>query len=428
MVNRLTSCKGGIYVDEKLREKVALFRYGLIAPILNGQVSNRKEYLAEIAGKVHEVPHYGPREFTPKTLAGWLLAYRRAGFAGLKPKPRSDKGQPRKLTHEQEEHLLALRKEQRDLPVSVFYDRMVDKGEIIPGDVSYATIYRLLKKHGMIGKESARLPERKRFAYDTVNTLWQGDMSVGPYLVVDGKKRRTFLFAFIDDCSRLVPFAQFFFSENFESLRTVFKEALVRRGIPRIVYVDNGKIYRSDVFHVACASLGIALTHTQPYDAASKGKIERFFGTVKTRFLPLLKTQPASSLDELNRRFWQWLEEDYHRKIHASLGMSPLDMYLSQASRVRMVDDPASLDPLFLKREKRKVKHDGTISVNNKLYEVPPRFIGHKIEVRFDKDGVWVYEDGVAVAKAVPVNFADNARVKRERSLSFQNMLSGKEE
>jgi len=193
-------------VDEKLREKVALFRYGLIAPILNDQVSNRKEYLAEIAGKVHEVPHYGPREFTPKTLACWLLAYRRAGFEGLKPKPRSDKGQPRKLTHEQEEHLLSLRKEQRDLPVSVFYDRLVDKGEIIPGDVSYATIYRLLKKHGMIGKESARLPERKRFAYDTVNTLWQGDMSVGPYLVVDGKKRRTFLFAFIDDCSRLVMY------------------------------------------------------------------------------------------------------------------------------------------------------------------------------------------------------------------------------
>lgn len=414
-------------MQEKDREKVALFRYGLIAPILNGQVANQKEFLAEITGKTHQVPYYGAKEFTPKTLACWLLAYRRAGFDGLKPKPRSDRGQSRKITRDQEEHLLDLRNRHRDMPVSVFYDRLVDQGEIMPKQVSYATVYRIIKKHGMLGKESIKSPDRKRFAYDTVNTLWQGDMSVGPYLLVNGRKLRTFLFAFIDDCSRLVPFAQFFFSEKFESLRTVFKEALIRRGIPRIVYVDNGKIYRSDTFHIACASLGIALTHTQPYDAASKGKIERFFGTVKTRFMPLLKEQPVSSIDELNRRFWLWLEEDYHRKVHASLGMSPLDMFLSRASRIRMVNDPASLDPLFLKREQRKVKHDATISVENRLYEVPPRFIGQKIEVRFDENGVYVYEDGLAVASAVPVNFADNAKVKREQSVSFRDMFAGKE-
>lgn len=204
---------------------------------------------------------------------------------------------------------------------------------------------------------------RKHFSYDTVNMLWQGDMSIGPYLVIDGKKTKTFLFAFIDDCSRVVPYAAFTLTEKFEALRNIFKEALIRRGIPKIVYVDNGKIYRSDAFHIACASLGITLTHTKPYDAASKGKIERFFGTVKTRFFPLIKHQPPSSLEKLNQRFWQWLEEDYHRKVHASLGMTPLDLFLSQASKVRMVEDPASLDPIFLRREQRKVKHDGTISL-----------------------------------------------------------------
>lgn len=414
-------------MEEKDRENIALFRYGLIAPILNGQVSCQKEYLAEVTGKIHQVPYYGPREFTPKTLSWWLLAYRREGFEGLKPKRRSDRGQSRKLTLEQEEHLLLLRKQRRDLPASVFYDQLVDKGEILPKEVSYATIYRLLKKHGLIGKEAAKYTERKRFSYDTVNTLWQGDMSVGPYLLVDGKKRQTFLFAFIDDCSRVVPFAQFFFSEKFASLRTVFKEALIRRGLPKIVYVDNGKIYRSDTFHIACATLGITLTHTKPYDAASKGKIERFFGTVKTRFFPLLRLKPVASLPELNRRFWQWLEEDYHRKVHASLGMPPLEVYLSQVSRVRMVNDPASLDPLFLKRDKRKVKHDGTISIGGKLFEVPPRFIGQRIEVRFDEGEVYIYENSLAVAKVLPVNFSDNAHVKRDRSLSFQEMLSGKE-
>ena len=410
-------------MEEKDREQVALFRFGLLAPVLLNQVASRKEYLAEVAAKKHQVPYYGEKEFTPKTLSCWLLAYRRDGFEGLKPKRRSDRGQPRKLSCEQEEHILVLRNLERDMPASVFYDRLVDKGEILPKEVSYATVYRLLKKHGLIGKDKVKSPDRKRFAYDTMNTLWQGDLSYGPYLAVDGKKVQTYLFAFIDDCSRMIPFAQFFLSEKTESLSTVFKEALLRRGIPKIVYVDNGKIFRSDVFQVACATLGVVLTHTQPYDAASKGKIERFFGTVKKRFLPTLRVEPVSSLDDLNRRFWRWLEEDYHRKEHSSLGMTPLDMYFSQTSRVRLVDDPSALDHLFLKRQMRKVRHDGTISVQNQLFEVPQKYIGQQIEVRFNDNGVYVYENGLPTDKAKPVNFADNAHVKRERTVSYQAML-----
>lgn len=412
-------------MEEKEREQVALFRYGLIAPILNDQVASQKEYLEEVTAKKHQVPYYGEKEYTAKTLSCWLLAYRREGFEGLKPKKRSDRGQPRKFSPEQEEHLLALRKVERQMPVSLFYDRLVEKGEILPCDVSYTTVYRLLKKHGLIGKTITKSPERKRFAYDKVNILWQGDMSFGPYLAIDGKKVQTFLFAFIDDCSRVVPFAQFFTSEKTESLATVFKEALLRRGVPKIIYVDNGKIFRSDVFQVACATLGIVLTHTQPYDAASKGKIERFFGTVKTRFFPLLRVQPAASLDELNRRFWQWLEEDYHRKNHDSLDMTPLDVYFSQSSSIRMLEDPTALDHLFLKRVMRKVRHDGTISINNKLYEVPSKYISQRIEVRFDDEGVYIYENGLPKDKAILVNFADNAHVKRERSLSFHELLKG---
>jgi hypothetical protein len=205
------------------------------------------------------------------------------------------------------------------------------------------------------------------------------------------------------------------------------KEAFLRRGISKMLYTDNGKIFRSDTLHYACASLGILLTHTGPYDPASKGKIERFFGTVKTRFYPLLKAQPASSLEELNRRFWQWLEEDYHRKPHSSLdGKTPLEVYVSQASQIRLIEDPAILYPLFLKREYRKVKHDGTFSLNGQLYEVPERFIGQRIEIRYDEQSVYVYEEGKPVAEANIVRFSDNAQVKRTRpSLSFKSMDGG---
>jgi putative transposase len=412
-------------MDEKIRENIALFRYGLIAPLLNDQV-DRKQYLSEVSAKRHQVPHRGEQEFSPKTIASWLLAYRRAGFDGLKPKRRRDRGQSRTLSTEQQDHLLALRQDMSGMPVSVFYDQLIAKGEILPHEVSYTTVYRLLKKHGLLGKEMIKAPERKRFAYETVNTLWQADMSEGPYLNMGTKKVKTYLFACIDDCSRIVPFAQFFSSEKFDGLRVMLKEAFIRRGIPKILYTDNGKIFRSDTLHFACAGLGIMLTHTAPYDPASKGKIERLFRTVKTRFYSLLKTEPASSLDELNRRFWQWLEEDYHRKPHSSLnGKTPLDVFLSQVSRIRLVEDPAALDRLFLKREQRKVKHDGTFSLHGKLYEVPERFIGQTVEVRYDENDVHIYEEGRPVAQAVLVRFGDNAHVKRERSiLSFKDLAA----
>ena len=411
-------------MDEQLREQVALFRYGLIVPILNGQVLSPKDYLAEITAKKHQVPHYGEKVFTQKTIKHWLLMYRRYGFDGLKPRSRSDQGLSRKLSPDFQDQILALRKAKRNLPLSVFYDELVRSGEIFADEVSYYTVYRLLKKHGLVKRDQGvAIIDRKRFAYDEVNHLWQGDYSVGPYLELNGKKHETFLFAFIDDCSRLVPFAQFFFSEKFDSLKTVFQEALIRRGIPKMVYVDNGKIYRSNTFHVSCASLGIVLCHTQPYDAASKGKIERFFRTVKTRFIPTLQLKPVKTLDELNQRFWQWLEEDYHRKIHASLGMTPLDKYLSQQSRLRLVEDPKSLEPLFLQRDYRKVKHDGTFTLKNKLYEVPANFAGQRVEIRFNEEGnVFIYENGQSICKATLVNFADNAHLKRSRGLSMRAM------
>jgi putative transposase len=250
--------------------EIALFRYGLIAPLLNEQV-DRAEYLAAVSAKKHDVPCYGEKTYAAKTILEWLLFYRRKGFDGLKPGTRSDRGQSRTLSQDQQEHVLALRRQHAEMPVTVFYDYLVTKGEILPGRVSYSTIHRYLNLHGLMGGETAKAPERKRFAHDKVNALWQTDMSEGPRLRIGGKLVRTYLIAFIDDCSRLVPFAQFVPTEKFDGLRIVMKEALVRRGIPKMVYTDNGKIFRSDILQFACAGLGIQLLHTRAYDPQAKG-------------------------------------------------------------------------------------------------------------------------------------------------------------
>jgi putative transposase len=155
--------------------------------------------------------------------------------------------------------------------------------------------------------------------------------------------------------------------------------------------------------------------------------VERYFRTVKTRFYALLKERPASSLEELNERYWLWLEEDYHRKVHASLdGKMPLEVFLEQAERVRTVDDPSKLDAVFLKRVSRKVKHDGTFSLNNRLYEVPEIFINQRVEIRYDEREIHIYREGKAVVQAAQVKMHDNAHVKRNRSsLSFKSLQEG---
>ena len=412
-------------MQEKDREKIALFRYGIIAPILNGQVKSKQDYLAEICSQVHQVPYRGTREYKPKTIEEWLRIYGKEGFDGLKPKSRSDKGQARSIPSELKGTILELREQRRDLPVSMFYELLVQKGIIKICDFSYSTVYRLLKKHDLVGKEKRNEPERRRFAHDRVNVLWQTDTWNGPYLKDGGKKKPTYLIAFIDDCSRIVPAARFSFTEKTEDLMRVFEEGLLRRGIPKMIFADNGKIYRSDQFQLACATQGISLLHTRVQDPAAKGKVERLFGNVSQRFMPLFRQEQISSLDELNNFFWQWLEREYHRKEHSALGMSPLDRYLSQMSEVKMVEDPAALKVLFLKREYRKVRHDGTISLKGRLFEVPPLFIGQRIELRHDEElkQVDIFAEGKKIAGAKAVNLADNAHTKRQKApLSFSEL------
>ena len=411
-------------MDEKDREQhppsvgSRVFRYGLIAPMLHGSVEDRGEYMAEASGKVYQVPYYGATEYSPKTIRAWLSAYQRDGLDGLKPRQRSDKGKPRVIPLEARQKILELREGNTQVPVTVFYQQLVEKDVLKPQDVSYCSVYRFLKKLDLVGKRLRKEPERKRFAVDTVNELWQADFSCGPYLKVGRKKVPTFLFAFLDDASRLVPFAGFMVDQSFDSLKVVFKEALCRRGIPKKVYTDNGKIYTSQQFQWVCASLGIALIHAKPFDAAAKGKIERFFLTVKERFYSILAPQSLTSLEALNQAFAAWLEKDYNGRLHSAIGMTPLDAYMSQAENVRVLTDPSSLDPLFLRRETRKVRHDSTITIDKRLFEVPPKYIGQSIEVRFeahDLGEVLIYEDGAEIARVKPVNLADNARMRRDK-------------
>jgi transposase InsO family protein len=420
--------------DQKM--DVALFRFGLIAPLLNNQVDDPKGYLEMLSNQVFDVPHLGRRDYSAKTFRCWVWNYRRDNIEGLKPQNRRDRGFSRVISAGLGAKIIAFRQENPTLSVKLLYDQMIREGILLRSEVSYHSVYRFLKERKLSKPLAGVAPvkDRKPFAFDEVNRLWQGDMMVGPRVLVNGKKKPAYLFAFIDDASRMV-YGEFALEQNFEAMKKVYIETVLRRGVPQVVYLDNGKIYRSQVFHGACARMGTVVSHAEPYDAASKGKIERFFRTVRERFLVSLSI-PLSSLESLNTAFWLWLEEDYHRRVHSSLDMSPLDRYLSQANHVRVVNDPNSLNRLFMKRESRRVNNDATISVSGRLFEVSPGLIGQRVEVRFDfaLSEVLVYKDDACIEAARPVNVADNARVKRSREkevpegLSFHQALIKREE
>lgn len=411
-------------LSSKDRESIALKRFSLISPVLNGQVENQKEYFETLCVKSVDMPYYGPKVYSPKTLMSWLSEYRKGGIEALKPGYRADKGKSRKVSLEIADKIRGKRAQLPRITTSLLYEELVREGFILPEKLSLATFYRFLSQNPDLaaGKDpdSPGEKELKRFSRQWINELWQTDIMFGPYIRVDKSKKQTYLFAFIDDASRLITHAQFFFFQNFVAMRVALKEAILKRGVPKMIYTDNGKVYRSGQLSMLCAGLGCSLIHTEPFTPTSKGKIERFFHTVRQRFLSRLDPTGLKSIDELNLRFWQWLEEDYQRKTHSALNMSPLDFFISQANQVTIFSDPSLLEEYFLMRVNRKVNHDATLSVDSLLYETDQSLANSTVEVRFEPEWLssptrplLLYRDTRKVGEARQVNFHDNSKMKR---------------
>lgn len=411
-------------LDEKERGKIALRKFSLIAPVLNGQTENQKECFKKMAAEPVDMPHYGLKRYTIKTFDWWLYLYRRHGLEGLKPGYRSDRGKSRRVTEEIAFKIQEKKTAKPQLSGILLYEELVKDGVFKPDKLSPATFYRFLAQNPNLaniqdtGKEEKEI---KRFSHQKVNQLWQTDILYGPYLKLGRVKKRTYLIAYIDDASRLVAHGRFNWEQNFVTIRDVFKEAVLRRGIPKLLYTGNGKVYRCGQLAFICASLGCGLLHAEPFSPNEKGKIERFFRTVRMRFLSRLEPEKIKSLEELNLRFWEWLEEDCQRKAHSSLQMSPLDYFMSRADEVNMFPDPALLNEYFLVRVFRKINHDATLSLENVLYETDQKLANTRLEVRYEPQWlnnparpVILYRDGAKVGEARQVNLLENASAKRK--------------
>jgi putative transposase len=371
-------------------EKIALFRYALVAPLVletlpRGELTRRAE---EIAARHYDMPASKRRGVTVDTLLEWAKRYRAGGFEALAPKPRQDRGQSRAIPPQLASLIERLKRENpHRTGTTLLRELALSSGQTEPA-ISASTLYRFLKQRGLSEKQLLAPEPRKKFEAEHSNQIWQADMLYGPYVRRSGPKgcpgkMQAMLHAILDDASRLIPHAQFYSDQGLNASLDCLRQAVASRGIPVRLYMDNGKIYRSPQLARIAASIGMLIIHTPPYQPEGRGKIERFFRSCREQFLNNLDRKQTLSLDELNERLWAWLDS-YHRTEHSSLGTTPLLRWQRDIEHIRQLPPATDFRRLFFHRLDRLVRRDCTFQLQNRFYEAPPHLAGQTIEARFD--------------------------------------------
>jgi len=379
---------------EDRRTEIALFRYTLILPLLRGEYlpGGKEKLRQQIAAGHYDIPYSSRRTVSPTTLARWERLYQQKGFDGLKPQPRRDGGQSRAISSQTLDRAEALKREQPFRSArSIIKILSLDQTNPVPeGRIAPRTLRRQLALRGATAAQlltQQRPKPYRRFERTHFGDLWQGDAMDGPYLpdpANPDQERQTFLFAFLDDHSRLVPHAQFYWNEQLPRLEDCFKRAILRHGRPLAIYVDQGKVYTSKHLDTICATLGIQRILGTPYYPEGRGKIERFFQFVQSDFLPELPHSSVTTLPQLNQSLLAWIEVVHHRKLHSETGQAPLERVRQDPAPATRPADPEELRQAFLHRDRRKVAKTATFSFRRNRYRVPAYLRGQSVELRYD--------------------------------------------
>lgn len=369
------------------QEEKALFRFNIIFPLLDSSLPNgvRASMIREIAGKEYRIPYSKKTTISPATIWNWYRTYIQEGtIDSLAPASRADKGRRRSLSVETQKELLRRRKENPHIPIKYLVEKAAEEGVFTSEDtMSMSAIYQLFSREKK-GYEPTQ-SDRRAFRAPSINDQWQSDCLHGPkVLFPNGKQGTAKLFCCLDNKSRLICYAKWYPGETTESFLDCLWHAFRLRGLPKVIYVDNGSSYRDNRLKLGCAALGIKLSYARPYRPQGKGCVERWNRSVRQQFLSMLPRE-VLSLSELNIRFEKWIDV-YNHRIHSSLeGMSPIQSYLSELKAIRTAPD--DLPKHFRRADTRLVAADRTIRFLGKQLEVPIGYSGRKIEIRyFDHD------------------------------------------
>lgn len=392
-------------------QQVALFRYQLICPALDPELSTkaRGRIVRAIAARTHAGPFGGTHEYSRDSLDRWIRRYRAGGFEALVPSVRQPGS---RIDTTVLELAVALKRENPARTAAQVARILRASGGYSPSE---STLLRLFHRRDLMGPATGQEVAFGRFEADAPNQRWVGDALHGPR--VGGRK--SYLFAFLDDHSRLLTGYRFGFAEDVVRLAAAFEPALAARGVPGSCYVDNGSAYVDAWLLRACAKLGIRLVHSTPHRPQGRGKIERFFRTVREQFLVEVPEttaadlseqglSPAGALLELNASFTAWTESVYHHQVHSETGQSPLTRWnegWQGAGHGPAMASAQALTEAFLWSQLRTVTKTATVSLHGNTYQVEAALVGRKVELLFSPfnlETIEVRHGGRSYGPAIP--------------------------
>jgi len=364
------------------REAVALFRLSVIGELTHRDLV-RGELRAELGllsqRRLRPPGAEATRRFGVSTLERWLYDYKEGGLEALKPAPRTDRGRGRALSDELKELILDIRREHRTASADLILRTVEEVGLVSRGQVTPTTVRRLFQEHDLprLSKKKGDLPvgQRLRWQAERPNALWQGDVCHLSPIEVGGQKRPVRVHALMDDCSRYVVAIEAHHHEREIDMLGLLVRAIRRRGAPDALYLDNGSTYRGDTLSVACRRMEIALLHPPPGSPESRGKIERFFRTLREGCTDFLGEM--ASLHDINVRLWAFVDQRYHRRPHAGLfGRTPEQVF--RGANARSISEEKLRQALTV-RVKRRVCNDSIVSVQGGQFQVEQSFLAGKV-------------------------------------------------
>ena len=390
----ITKKGGKNKMSDRKREKsfkndvlIAQLKFGVIAPVVQGLFpdATKTAYYKRVSKTPLTMPDGKQVFFNYNTFEKWEHAYRDYGFDGLCPKTRSDSGVSRNLSEDAIKGIYRLKEKFPKISAVLIRNKLIADGTILEKETSLSTFQRFIKDNNLKKPVLLETKDRKAFEMEFPCMMYQADTSHTLYITENGVKRQTFLINVVDDFSRVIVGARFFYNDNSYNFQQVLKEAIARFGICEKLYLDNGSPYKNKQLSKICIATGIVERHTPIKDGPAKAKVERSFGVAKQTWLHGFDPEDVASLEELNSELQNYVNMRNNER-NRNIDCTPMERYKKHVDRIRFPESREWLDACFMNRDSCKVYKDSTITIDKVLYDVPMQFIGEKVEIRFLPD------------------------------------------
>lgn len=357
-------------------QDIALFRYGIVRQVSDKSLtkSKRGAIVRQLASESHQTLNGDMKTISRATIDRWIRMYRKGGFNALYPsihimEPKT----PLSIL----ELADTLRKEDPVRTAAHIAQLIKTTNGWAP---SPRTLQRNFKAKGLTRSQLLKkVIAYGRFEANYQNELWVGDALHAPSI----NGRKVILFCYLDDYSRLVTGFKFTHTEDTLSGQYALRRGILSRGLPGTIYLDNGSPFVCKQLLRSLAVLGVKLVHSKPGRPEGRGKIERFFRTVRDQFLVEVAHSDISTIEMLDQYFQAWVEQVYHKRVHSETNYTPLSRFIDKDFKPN-IPDLGIVREAFLFSETRLVTKLATVSLFGNDYEVDQALTSRKVDLVFD--------------------------------------------